>query len=862
MFMVKTIKRIAVILMALVLMVAATPILASAHKNPLAPDQQEQGFGDPFILKHDGVYYMYGTLVSGTVVWSSKDLVNWEYKGYCLEDRSQPNLYAPEVVYADGLFYMYSSPGGGGHHIYTSASPTGPFVDATGNIGLKFDGTVLRDNDNTLYFITPSIGALMGYYLSDNKTLNYEKGSFAIPASVANAWTEGPTLFKRNGMYYTTYTGNHVWERSYRVEYALSNKVTSGWVEPADNTILLDIEGELNGLGHNSIFIGPDLDTYYIVYHNLYDTPQPKSVRRYSNFDKIVWNGEKLSVLGPTAYEVDDPSLPDFEERFDGKLDKWKASGDWNIAEGKAKATNGTLISKDKTNDVFTAEYNLTVAASSGTAEILFSYENENNYGKAWIDSADKSFKAELIKDGKSVWSQSSGLYNEFAYDALHTVKVQQTADSLNIYLDNVDRLKYEAKGLKGGSIGYAANGANISASFTAFSQKALGSADGDNFMPVPGMIEAVHTTDTAKGFNLVEAAGDKLGYAIKLNAGEKPTYNIHVKSEGTYSLNLYAKSVAAGTKVNILVDGNKAMTATLPEVNDGEYRGLTLRGLKLPEGRRQVSVEVVSGSMELYEIETELTTEVSAISTDCTSRFADDGTVMWKQYEAMPAWTNGELVYADSSNFGKLLTGELGWTDYEIESDITITAAQKTAGFLFRVEHADNGIRAAVDLSNDSYHQGYYLGFNAAGITLEKHNFGDTKVLTNVNYAVENNKTYKVKISAVGDTFKVYINGSEVLSYTDTSYPLLTGRAGVRTNKASVKYDNFSVKPVENSITVETFDVKYGAPMEGNMSGNKGDGDSVGLSDTVLIIIAAAAAVVLIGAVIVIIVVKKKRNK
>ncbi len=859
MFMVKMIKRVAVILMAAVILVAGIPLSASAHKNPLAPDQQEQGFGDPFILKYDGVYYMYGTVKTGTVVWSSKDLVNWEYKGFCLEDKSIINLYAPEVVYADGLFYMYSSPGGDGHHIYTSASPTGPFVDATGNIGLKFDGTVLRDNDNTLYFVTPSIGALMGYYMVDNKTLNYDKGSFILPTSVASAWTEGPTIFKRNGTYYTTYTGNHVWERSYRVEYALSDKVTSGWVEPADNTILLDIEGELSGLGHNSIFIGPDLDTYYIVYHNLYDNPQPKVVRRYANFDKIVWNGEKLSVLGPTAYEVDNPSLPDFEERFDGELKKWKVSGDWKVADGKATATNGTLVSKNKTNDVFTAEYNLT---AGGAAEILFSYENENNYGRAWVDSGSKSFKAELIKDGKSVWSQESALYNEFAYDALHTVKVQQTADGLNIYLDNVDRLKYEAKGLKGGSIGYSAKGASLSASFTAFSHKALGSADGENFMPVPGMIEAVHTTDTAKGLNMVRAAGDKLGYAVKLNAGEKPTYNIHVKSEGTYSLNLYAKAVAAGTKVNILVDGKKAMTATLPEVADGEYRGLPLRGLKLPEGRRQISVEVASGSMELYEIETELTAEVTELTTDCSSRFANDGAVMWKQYETMPVWTNGELVYGNSSNFGKMLTGELGWTDYEIETDITITAAQKSAGLLFRVEHADNGIRDAVGLVNDSYHQGYYLGFNAAGITLEKHNFGDNKILTSVGYTIENNKTYKVKVSVVGDTFKVFVDGNEVMSYTDTSYPLLTGRAGIRTLKTAVKYDNFSVKPAASSIAVEVFEVKYGAPMEGIDSGNKGGGNLGGLSDMTLIIIVAAAAVVLIAVVAVIVISKKKRNK
>ena len=43
---------------------------------------------DPFVLYHDGKYYLYSTsAVDGFKVKVSDDLINWIDKGYCLKKR-------------------------------------------------------------------------------------------------------------------------------------------------------------------------------------------------------------------------------------------------------------------------------------------------------------------------------------------------------------------------------------------------------------------------------------------------------------------------------------------------------------------------------------------------------------------------------------------------------------------------------------------------------------------------------------------------------------------------------------------------------------------------------------------------------
>ena len=108
------------------------------YANPVYPEV----FADPFVLRHDGVYYAYGTAPGnpqgGEIpVLRSVDLVHWEAIGHALAPTGATQFWAPEVAAHDGRFYLYYSSGGAAsegtdHRLRVAVAdhPAGPFVDA------------------------------------------------------------------------------------------------------------------------------------------------------------------------------------------------------------------------------------------------------------------------------------------------------------------------------------------------------------------------------------------------------------------------------------------------------------------------------------------------------------------------------------------------------------------------------------------------------------------------------------------------------------------------------------------------------------------------------------------------------------
>ena len=82
-----------------------------AYTNPVGGDIR---MGDPFVLRHDGRYYLYGTTASdGFRCWTSANLMNWEALGQAYrrtwESWGGKTFWAPEVVRYRGKFYMVFS---------------------------------------------------------------------------------------------------------------------------------------------------------------------------------------------------------------------------------------------------------------------------------------------------------------------------------------------------------------------------------------------------------------------------------------------------------------------------------------------------------------------------------------------------------------------------------------------------------------------------------------------------------------------------------------------------------------------------------------------------------------------------------
>lgn len=376
------------------------------YQNPI---QKQGDFADPFVLRYNGTYYLYCTNPD-VRCWSSQDLVHWSMEGATVPEEEFPGLvpFAPEVVYWNGAFYMYTSPHGFGHYVLKSNSPTGPFRKITENVGHAIDFSVFIDEDGQWY----------AYWADDKGILGCKMNSpteFGEPVYIGadlHGWTEGPFVVKQAGKYHLTYTGNHFLSRGYRIHAAIADSPLGPYRDDEFNPVIVQTEGEVVGLGHSSTVLGPDLHTHYIVYHNL----NPDKTRDL-NIDPVVFTKKKAYVLGPTTTKRPAPVLP-----------QWQCLRPVLLA----------------VNHGYTEE---TVLPANGVVELhLAAGEGTKRYGIRFGETT----RIEFDKIDNSVSVIGSGgviaarkLAANYDHEALHCLRVAYGPSSV-IYMDNLSQFEVE----------------------------------------------------------------------------------------------------------------------------------------------------------------------------------------------------------------------------------------------------------------------------------------------------------------------------------------------------------------------------------------------------------------------------------
>ena len=109
------------------------------YSNPLFYEE----FEDPDIIRVGEDYYLVGTTMHmnpALQIMHSKDLVNWELIGYCMERLDLgpefrleegkhiygQGIWAPCIRYHNGMFYIFSNVNGAGLQVFRSESIHGP----------------------------------------------------------------------------------------------------------------------------------------------------------------------------------------------------------------------------------------------------------------------------------------------------------------------------------------------------------------------------------------------------------------------------------------------------------------------------------------------------------------------------------------------------------------------------------------------------------------------------------------------------------------------------------------------------------------------------------------------------------------
>jgi beta-xylosidase len=306
------------------------------YTNPVYPEY----FADPFVLRHEGRYYAYGTGGRPTLegrafeVLRSDDLVHWESVGGALEllgHEGAQDYWAPEVAFDGQRFFMYYSAGIGdkGHQlrVATSDRPEGPFRDEgvvlTPEDPFTIDASPFQDTDGQWYLFYARDfldGERVGTALSVDRLVTMTQLA-GEPRTVLRAtadWQifkagremygqihdwytlEGPFVVQRDGRYWLFYSGGAWEEPNYGVSYAVANHPLGPWTEVTHEgpALLRSVPGRVVGPGHNSVVTGPDGEDY-IVYH-AWDAE--KTARRMC-IDRVEWTPDGPRLPGGASFE-------------------------------------------------------------------------------------------------------------------------------------------------------------------------------------------------------------------------------------------------------------------------------------------------------------------------------------------------------------------------------------------------------------------------------------------------------------------------------------------------------------------------------------------------------------------------------
>ena len=310
-------------------------ILKQTHANPVYASY----FGDPFVWKHQDTYYAIGTgaleaagQTIGKVfpVLQSADFFQWEPASSALV-RPDPalgaNFWAPEIASADGKFYLYYSVGHGDkrHQLRVAIgdAPQGPYRDSGKTLvdpaacPFAIDPNPFQDDDGQWYlfyardFLDSSKDTRPGTALmvAPMRTMTELNGPGSVVLRARSDWQrfqagrlmhgrswdwhtlEGPCVHKHDGRYYCFYSGGRWETENYGVDYGVADHVLGPYSDAGNETgprVLRTLPNQVIGPGHNSIALGPDNETEYILYHAWDKEMKTRQMR----INKLLWTPE------------------------------------------------------------------------------------------------------------------------------------------------------------------------------------------------------------------------------------------------------------------------------------------------------------------------------------------------------------------------------------------------------------------------------------------------------------------------------------------------------------------------------------------------------------------------------------------
>lgn len=192
-------------------------------QNPICPPGLN--IADPTTrVWKDGKLYVYGSRDESLKyygsydhwVLSTPDLINWEYTPNAFASKGTYDqvpfndelLYAPDIAYKNGTYYLYYCQQGDIEGVATSTLPKGPFTNAK-EIYLKhknqIDPAVFVDDDGQAYYMWGQFQAKIAKLKPNMTEIDTTSIVDNLVTEKEHFFHEGGYMVKRKGIYYFVY---------------------------------------------------------------------------------------------------------------------------------------------------------------------------------------------------------------------------------------------------------------------------------------------------------------------------------------------------------------------------------------------------------------------------------------------------------------------------------------------------------------------------------------------------------------------------------------------------------------------------------------------------------------------------------
>lgn len=230
---------------------------------------------------------------------------------------------------------------------------------------------------------------------------------------------------------------------------------------------------------------------------------------------------------------------------------------------------------------------------------------------------------------------------------------------------------------------------------------------------------------------------------------------NLTVSTNTTYTLKL----AMSGSSISGFVNGSQMVSTTDTGISSGK--------IGLRSYNQTASIDDVAITLDL-------------ITSD---NFEDGDASGWTPTAG--TWsvvTDGSKVYKQTSTSGEAVsvTGSSSWSNYSVQAIMKLydAPANNASGIIGR--YADN----------DNY---YLFRLTTTGqVQLYKKSGGTFTLLQDAPMTVNINTPYTLKLTFSGSSINGFVNGSSMISVTDTS--ISSGKIGLRTYKQTASFDDVTV--------------------------------------------------------------------